>query len=60
MPLAMRELPEEDGLTLGYLMPAPAEGDWSAEHIPEEWRDERQAADKLARAGARSGMGARR
>lgn len=39
LPLATRELPDEDGLTLGYLMLAPAEGDWSAEHIPEEWYD---------------------
>ena len=39
LPLATRELPDEDELTTGYLMPAPAEDDWSADLIPEEWCD---------------------
>lgn len=39
VPLTAREVPDEDGLTVGYLMLAPTEDDWSAEHIPEEWYD---------------------
>ncbi|WP_333691814.1 DEAD/DEAH box helicase [Chloroflexus sp.] len=31
----------ERDLTLWYLMIAPAEGDWSDEHIPDEWYDAR-------------------
>lgn len=32
---------EENGMTPGYLMPAPAENDWNDDLLPEEWRDAR-------------------
>jgi ATP-dependent helicase YprA (DUF1998 family) len=32
---------DDDETSPGYLMPAPAEGDWSEEQIPEEWYDRR-------------------
>jgi len=32
---------EDDEVAPGYLMLAPADNDWSEEHIPEEWYDAR-------------------
>ena len=32
---------DDDNTLPGYLMPAPAENDWSDDRIPEEWRDSR-------------------